>query len=86
MLYVYILHPRLSVYTKALFETTASALGSASGSVLSSEALDEHVRKAHAMVNRGSKLPWAESGAEAVVSKRASYYGNSHIGFRSNPV
>ena len=57
MLYVYILHPRLSVYTKALFETTASALGSASGSVLSSEALDEHVRKAHAMVNRGSKLP-----------------------------
>ena len=46
----------------------ASALDSASGSVLSSDVLSTY---ANVTNNRGAKLAWAESEAEAVVSKRA---------------
>ena len=53
----------------ARFETTASAWGS----VLSSEALNAYTQSTRNIVKTtsGAKLAWAESGAEAVVSKRA---------------
>ena len=60
----------VTVYT--LFETTASSLDSASGSVLSPEALSTYTQSTRNFQNnRVAKLALAESGAEAVVSKRA---------------
>ena len=50
----------------------ASALDSASGSVLSSEALSAYAQSSHNCQNyRGTKQAWAESKVKAVVSKRA---------------
>ena len=52
----------------AIFEITASALDSASGSVLSSEALAAYATgRANYQNNRGAKLSLAESKAEAMV-------------------
>ena len=54
-----------------LFETTASALDSASGFLRSSEALNPSAKHAHfCQSNRGARLARVGSGAEAVVSKR----------------
>ena len=58
--------------TMALFKTKASALDSAWGSVLSSEALSAYTQSTRNIVKStgGAKLAWAESKAEAVTSKR----------------
>ena len=62
--------------TVARFETTALALDSASGSVLSSEAMNAYGKHAQlSKHNCGAKR--AESGAEAVGSKRA--YESAHL-------
>ena len=46
----------------AFFETTASALDSASGSVLSSETLGAYTQSTrNCQNNRGAKLAWSES-------------------------
>ena len=56
----------------ALFETTASALDLASGSNLSSEIRSAYSQSTgNIQNNRGAKVAWAKSKAEAVVSKRA---------------
>ena len=64
----------------AIYVTTASALDSASGSVLSSEALSAYAKHTqYRQNNRGAKLTWAESGAEVVDSKRAIIYDYSML-------
>ena len=56
--------------SEALFETTALALDSTSGSNLSSAALSAYAKHAqYCQNNRGVKLTWNESKAEVGVSK-----------------
>ena len=56
----------------SLFETATLALDSASGSVLSSETLSAYSQSTRSCQNNWrAKQAWAESKAEARVSKRA---------------